>query len=127
MDFINVQELIEARKETSIKKGSNFVAASEELLNEDKLKKQINEIAKELNKSLKENNIDLSKIDGPKHYGGYQVLELIFDSGFGEGFCLGNVLKYIARSKKKENMEEDLRKAKIYLDYYLEHTHGKTS
>lgn len=63
-----------------------------------------------------------NKIDGPDHYGGYQVLELIFSAGYGKGFCLGNALKYIARAEKKGNAIEDLQKAKIYLTYYLDHS-----
>lgn len=62
-----------------------------------------------------------NKIDGPDHYGGYQVLELICAAGYGKGFCLGNALKYISRAMKKDNFAVDLRKAKLYLDYYVKH------
>ena len=47
-------------------------------------------------------------------------MDVIEDAGFGEGFCLGNALKYILRAKHKENYVEDLKKAKWYIDYIIE-------
>ena len=37
------------------------------------------------------------------HYskGKYQATEMIIDSGHGEGFCIGNILKYAQRYGKK--------------------------
>ena len=29
----------------------------------------------------------------------YQATDMIFDSGYGEGFCLGNIMKYAMRYK----------------------------
>ena len=60
------------------------------------------------------------KINHPNHYnsGSLEVIEVIDDAGLGEGFCLGNALKYILRARHKENYVEDLEKAKWYLDYY---------
>ena len=58
-------------------------------------------------------------IDGPEHYNGYQVIDTIWDAGYGEGFCLGNAMKYISRAKKKNNALEDIKKAKWYLAYWL--------
>lgn len=59
----------------------------------------------------------------PSHYtdGKIEVLDFIIDKGFGEGFCLGNAIKYIARAGKKDpsKYEEDLRKAKEYIDLWL--------
>jgi hypothetical protein len=39
-----------------------------------------------------------------QHYakGGIQATEFIFSSGHGEGFCIGNILKYAQRYGKKE-------------------------
>ncbi|CAB4167994.1 SaV-like [uncultured Caudovirales phage] len=39
-----------------------------------------------------------------QHYshGKYQATEFIIDAGFGEGFCLGNIMKYAQRYGKKE-------------------------
>ena len=62
------------------------------------------------------------KVNHPGHYnsGKYEVMDVIEDAGFGEGFCLGNALKYILRAKHKENYVEDLKKAKWYIDYIIE-------
>jgi|TARA_R110000782_G_scaffold75645_1_gene150972 hypothetical protein len=32
----------------------------------------------------------------------YQATDMIFDSGYGEGFCLGNIMKYAMRYKRKD-------------------------
>ena len=62
------------------------------------------------------------KVNHPDHYnsGKYEVMDVITDAGYGEGFCLGNALKYILRAKHKENYVEDLKKAKWYLEYMIE-------
>ena len=55
-------------------------------------------------------------IDGTyeRHYahGKYQATDMIIDSGHGEGFCMGNIMKYAMRCGKKEgtDTEEDLLK-----------------
>ena len=33
----------------------------------------------------------------------YQATDVIIDSGHGEGFCIGNIMKYAMRCGKKEN------------------------
>ena len=40
-----------------------------------------------------------------QHYanGKYQATDMIIDSGYGEGFCIGNIMKYAMRCGKKEN------------------------
>ena len=41
----------------------------------------------------------------------YQSTEFIIDSGHGEGFCIGNILKYAQRYGKKEGKnKKDLQK-----------------
>ena len=44
-------------------------------------------------------------IDGTygEHYASdkYQATDMIIDSGYGEGFCLGNIMKYAMRFGKK--------------------------
>ena len=62
------------------------------------------------------------KVNHPDHYnsGQYEVVDVIDDAGFGEGFCLGIALKYILRAKHKENYLEDLKKAKWYLEYLIQ-------
>jgi hypothetical protein len=62
------------------------------------------------------------KVNHPNHYnsGQYEAIDVIDDAGYGEGFCLGNALKYILRAKHKDNYIEDLKKAKWYLEYMIE-------
>ena len=48
-----------------------------------------------------------------KHYGTgkIQATEFVIDSGHGEGFCIGNIIKYAQRyGKKNGHNEEDLLK-----------------
>ncbi len=49
-----------------------------------------------------------------RHYAGgkYQATDMIIDSGHGEGFCMGNIMKYAMRCGKKDgsNKQEDLLK-----------------
>ena len=61
------------------------------------------------------------KVNHPDHYnsGKFEAIEVIGDAGYGEGFCLGNVLKYVLRAKHKEDEIEDLKKARWYLDYWI--------
>jgi len=63
------------------------------------------------------------KVDHPDHYGGennpYEAIKI--NEAWGLDFHLGNVVKYISRAgKKSENALEDMRKAKWYLDRWLE-------
>lgn len=64
----------------------------------------------------------MSNISHPKHYtsGDIEVIDAIIDWKL--GYCLGNVVKYVARAGKKDpaKTEEDLRKAIQYLEFYLE-------
>ena len=47
-----------------------------------------------------------------KHYaeGKYQATDMIIDSGYGEGFCIGNIMKYAMRYGKKDNKRLELYK-----------------
>ena len=49
----------------------------------------------------------------------YQSTQFIEDCGHGEGFCMGNAIKYLMRARHKENYLEDLKKARWYLDYWI--------
>ena len=57
-------------------------------------------------------------VNCPAHYtdGKIEVIEFIEDKRL--GFCLGNVVKYVARAGKKDPTKEveDLKKAKWYLE-----------
>lgn len=67
------------------------------------------------------------KSDSVNHPNHYQILEGVeaidvIKSILGPGFsdyCYGNVLKYILRAKKKNGLE-DLKKAKVYLDWVID-------
>ena len=65
-----------------------------------------------------------SKVDHPNHYGGaespYEAIKVI--DAWGLSFCLGNVVKYIARAGKKDGNSElqDLQKAAWYLNHEIE-------
>lgn len=64
-------------------------------------------------------------INNPKHYtsGSIEVIDIIKDSSSPEefeGFLANNVKKYILRYKHKNGLE-DLRKAKVYLEWLIEH------
>jgi hypothetical protein len=62
-------------------------------------------------------------VEHPAHYnipGATEVIQVICEQGFGEGFCLGNALKYICRAKHKGRYDEDLKKASFYMNYWLE-------
>lgn len=68
-----------------------------------------------------EKELNISSIDPvnrPAHYtdGKIEVIDFIEDKKL--GFCLGNVVKYVARAGKKdpEKEIEDLKKAKWYLE-----------
>ena len=68
-------------------------------------------------------------INHPKHYGGadnpYEAIKVI--EAWGLGFNLGNLVKYVARAGKKDDVIQELKKARWYLDReiaILEHGRG---
>jgi len=61
-------------------------------------------------------DLDSSPVDHPPHYhheSGVEVIDAV--EAWGLGFCLGNVVKYVARSGHKGDAREDLQKALWYL------------
>lgn len=58
-------------------------------------------------------------INSPPHYaaGGIEVIDALEAWGLDGDFCLGNVVKYVARAGKKDpaKLAEDLKKARWYL------------
>ena len=63
------------------------------------------------------------KIHSPIHYqtGLIETIENIKNTlGYEkfEGYCQGNIIKYISRYKHKNGIE-DLEKAKVYIDYLI--------
>lgn len=63
-------------------------------------------------------------VNHPDHYtqGRYEVIDVIADNltfeGL-EGYCTGNVLKYVMRYRHKNGVE-DLKKARWYLDRLID-------
>jgi hypothetical protein len=55
------------------------------------------------------------------HYTAHQIqpIEYVFACGIGPEVCLGNIIKYLARYPLKNGLE-DLKKAKVYLDWMIE-------
>jgi len=54
-------------------------------------------------------------VDHPEHYNqGIEVIDFI--DSWDLDFTSGNIVKYVARHKYKDNSLEDLKKAKWYLD-----------
>ena len=64
-----------------------------------------------------------------QHYsnGKYQATDIIIDTGHGEGFCLGNIMKYAMRYGKKDNKQVELYKIIHYtiIALYLEDKNGR--
>ena len=63
-------------------------------------------------------------VNHPSHYtdGGIETIDYIRAKLSAEGFrsyCLGNVLKYVSRAGKKGDATEDLKKAKVYLEWAI--------
>jgi hypothetical protein len=60
-------------------------------------------------------------VNHPDHYnqGTMEVIEAIKGLGYAEDFCIGNIIKYVTRSKHKNGLE-DLKKAQWYLNYLIE-------
>ncbi len=82
-------------------------------------------------RSDQEQRITFDEIDHPKHYqacGGeleadgtpkYETIKVIESFGANNGFCMGNVIKYLLRAEYKGSCLDDLRKAGWYLNRYL--------
>lgn len=62
-------------------------------------------------------------VNAPSHYiGKIECIDYLRDKLTKEeftGFCMGNVLKYSSRWRKKDGLQ-DLKKAKVYLDLAIE-------
>lgn len=65
---------------------------------------------------------DPHPVNHPNHYGGdgtYEVVKVLEAWGLHDSFALANVIKYVARARKKGNLKKDLEKARWYLDWEL--------
>lgn len=61
----------------------------------------------------------IERVCHPSHYnhGKIEVIDFIEDQEL--GFPLGNAVKYICRCRWKDNMLEDLKKARWYIDWVI--------
>lgn len=66
------------------------------------------------------NGVAFDPVEKPSHYnqGKFEVIDVIEDWEL--DFCEGNVIKYVARHKFKNNSLEDLKKARYYLGRLIE-------
>lgn len=73
-----------------------------------------------------ENN---DKVNHPSHYtGNIEVIDYLRDKltpAEFTGFCMGNVLKYSSRWRKKDGLQ-DLKKAQVYLKWAIENEEKHT-
>ena len=68
----------------------------------------------------KEQNPSRDPVNHPTHYTGGGIETIDFIEAKQLNFCLGNVVKYVARAGHKDNKLEDLKKARWYLDREIE-------
>lgn len=66
-------------------------------------------------------------VSNPSHYKFSQYEPVKVIQAWGLSFCLGNVVKYIARAGRKDSSKliEDLEKAKRYIEFEIEHLRKK--
>ena len=69
-------------------------------------------------------------VNNPKHYteGGIEVIDYLKAKMTGEefiGFLRGNVMKYVSRAGKKDDVVQDYEKARWYLNKLIETLSGK--
>lgn len=69
-------------------------------------------------------------VDHPAHYEtgcGFECIDVLLETQGAEaveGFCVCNAMKYLYRHRRKGGLE-DVRKARWYLDKYIELEEGK--
>jgi hypothetical protein len=75
---------------------------------------------RELEKKMEQKMSKEDPVNKPSHYnqGKFEVIEIIEDQKL--DYHLGNVLKYVLRSRYKGKELEDLKKARWYLDRKIE-------
>ena len=74
-------------------------------------------------------NTKKEQVNHPQHYGGadnpYEAIKVI--EAWELGFNLGNTVKYLSRAGKKDNIVQDLEKAKWYLEREINNLKTKTN
>ncbi len=118
---------VEIRKELysdySIKEDTTY-NYSEEMIDHEK--------TAQLSSDARESDLTKDNVNHPLHYtkGSYEVIDVITDVtrdmvGI-DAVCVGNIIKYVARYKYKNGIE-DLEKARWYLNRLIEHNLKKSS
>lgn len=62
----------------------------------------------------------MEAVNHPSHYNAGKIEVITAIDDWKLNFCLGNVVKYIARADHKNNPVEDLKKARWYLDHEIQ-------
>lgn len=57
-------------------------------------------------------------VNHPKHYQGCKFEAIDIIESYNLGFCLGNAIKYLLRAGKKDNINQEIRKAIWYIQRY---------
>lgn len=63
---------------------------------------------------------------GGEHYKNKKIQPITFILENDLGFCEGNIIKYVTRYKDKNGIE-DLKKARHYIDFLIEHIEKKNN
>ncbi len=71
--------------------------------------------------------ININEIEEPYHYsrGEKDAIDFVKSIGRLEGFCVGNIIKYLYRYQFKEDAVADLLKARAYLAVLIDHIKEK--
>ena len=81
------------------------------------------EMILKVGKNADDNSNHNDPVNSPSHYvGKIECIDYLRDKLTKEeftGFCMGNVLKYSSRWRKKDGLQ-DLKKAKVYLEWAIE-------
>ena len=74
---------------------------------------------------IREKGIKLCETEGTEHYKNeIEPVELTVALDYGEGFCIGNIIKYAARYKETHNLK-DLKKIADYAHILAGANHGE--
>jgi cytidyltransferase-like protein len=101
--------------------GEEKAQSSSELVNNLHISEEIKRSEISLEKSIQKHHLD-SLVDHPSHYnqGPKEVIDLIEENGYGNGFCYGNAIKYLLRAPHKGEEKQDLEKAIWYIRRLIE-------
>lgn len=107
-----------------IRQGENIINNKEQLVEYQNTDNSIKETKKQVGNGKTFYHSNTENINHPIHYGGednpYEAIKVI--EAWGANFCIGNTLKYLSRSGKKnpDKEIEDCEKAKWYLERHIE-------